>query len=333
MKFTETTYGKSFIANMAKGEPIADAMVDLVCIGYDLQNAINANEGNLDATEYYVEGGHKELVRHFPEEGVELVEKISKTFWSIVRGCGLYNDVIVFSNFLYPYCEESIGIPAEWNEEYTDPAALFGYVLRFVRDPDFVQASELAERLAFLTYRIGRVDIFNKAMDTESPKRIEKISSGIPEEYKVTLIVTGSKEFDDYEAFEDALWDILCEYIQSPDEIATRLRIFAGDCKGTDEMALRHAKEHHCEFKRFRANWEKYPEDAGSRRNKAMVNKATEGKGDVLCIGFVRDEVLKDNTKHSGTIDCVSRASREMDAFLYVIHDNGTLELLEDVEG
>jgi hypothetical protein len=74
------------------------------------------------------------------------------------------------------------------------------------------------------------------------------------------ILVTGSREFDDYDLLEYTL-DIL------PIDF-----IVVGDARGADHLTRQYAKEKHLECQVFYANWEEHGKAAGAVRNQHMLD-------------------------------------------------------------
>lgn len=78
----------------------------------------------------------------------------------------------------------------------------------------------------------------------------------------VSIIVAGSRGFNDYELLKKTLDSIL---------ISGKLcRIVSGTAQGADQLGERYAIERKQLIKRFPADWEKYGKRAGYIRNKEM---------------------------------------------------------------
>ena len=88
----------------------------------------------------------------------------------------------------------------------------------------------------------------------------------------IRLVIFGSRDFDDYE--------LLDEWVQSfigvhgtPDEIVS------GTARGADQLGELWARENGVPVKRFPAEWDKYGNSAGHRRNAVMAEYATHALG------------------------------------------------------
>lgn len=78
------------------------------------------------------------------------------------------------------------------------------------------------------------------------------------------LIISGSRHWDDYEAFKAALYSAQNEYFVTkvygrlPQELETSMtisRVYAGEATGVDAMADRWARENEIDFLRLHAKW------------------------------------------------------------------------------
>lgn len=77
------------------------------------------------------------------------------------------------------------------------------------------------------------------------------------------LAVVGGRGFDDWDKLEDTL-----NYMIPRLGVKT---IVSGGAKGADSLAERYAKENKIPFVVFRAEWDKYGNSAGFRRNEYIV--------------------------------------------------------------
>ena len=88
-----------------------------------------------------------------------------------------------------------------------------------------------------------------------------------------TLIVAGSRNFNDYERMCKEL-DKLC--------LTLECEIVTGGARGADSLAMRYAEEKGIPCKVFPAEWDAYGKAAGPIRNKAMAAYAKERDGFLL---------------------------------------------------
>jgi hypothetical protein len=83
------------------------------------------------------------------------------------------------------------------------------------------------------------------------------------ESSEMRLLITGGREFTDYEVIERALLDI----DQRPDVV------IHGDAAGADRVAGEVAEKHGLEVWKFPAQWSRYGKSAGPRRNAQMLRE------------------------------------------------------------
>ena len=88
------------------------------------------------------------------------------------------------------------------------------------------------------------------------------------------LVVAGGREFNDYALLEQELNYILKDY--QPEEI----EIVSGGARGADRLGEKFALENEYKLTRFPADWERWGNSAGYRRNSEM-SKYSDG-----CIAF-----------------------------------------------
>lgn len=101
------------------------------------------------------------------------------------------------------------------------------------------------------------------------------------------VIVTGSRDLDDYGHFAQAL------------ENTCPSMIVQGGCPtGADAMARRWAREHDVPCKTFAANWAEHGKAAGPRRNRRMLDAYPRA----IVLGFPRGG--------PGTRNCLEEARR-----------------------
>jgi len=100
-----------------------------------------------------------------------------------------------------------------------------------------------------------------------------------------TIIISGYRNFNDFDLFYNCIDNL-------PIEIG---RILAGDCRGTDSMAIKYARMVGVPWKKYKANWKLFGDVAGPIRNKEMLVD-----GNIL-IAF-------DHEKSNGTKDIIRQA-------------------------
>lgn len=90
----------------------------------------------------------------------------------------------------------------------------------------------------------------------------EKRNVGEP----ITIVICGSREFNDYQQFEQVLNGLLCGV-----NIA---RIITGGATGPDSMAVTYARKKGIKYDIMRADWSKHGRSAGPIRNTNMAKAA-----------------------------------------------------------
>ncbi|MBQ4637174.1 MAG: DUF2493 domain-containing protein [Clostridia bacterium] len=85
---------------------------------------------------------------------------------------------------------------------------------------------------------------------------------------KKRIIISGSREFNDYDLFSHVVDRCLLRIKQQYE-----LVILSGHCRGTDLMAERYAKENGIELEIYPADWS-LGKKAGPLRNKKMIELA-----------------------------------------------------------
>lgn len=108
------------------------------------------------------------------------------------------------------------------------------------------------------------------------------------------IMVTGSREFTDYEMMKDAM-----AFAVGQAEPGEQITLLSGAADGADKMAEKIAANYGCEIHRYPADWEnhdsecptwhaehspRYCRRAGYRRNAAMI-----AEGPDLVLGFFRE--------------------------------------------
>ncbi len=101
------------------------------------------------------------------------------------------------------------------------------------------------------------------------------------------ILITGSREFDDYEFMEKTL---------EPFEWECTM-VIHGAAPGADALASRWAYEHRKDVQPYGAKWRRYRSAAGGRRNSLMLDKHPNA----VVIGFPLPG-------SKGTWDCIHKA-------------------------
>lgn len=144
-----------------------------------------------------------------------------------------------------------------------------------------------------------KIKWFNKS-ELLKPIRNKNKAMNLP----VTVIITGGRDFDNYETFKEIL-----NYLFG----ALAVKLIAGACDqgkltytrpdgtnvfGADGLTERYAAEFGYPFKPYPADWKKYGRSAGPIRNSEMVKSGAE-----ICIGFW-------DGKSKGTKDMMTKADK-----------------------
>jgi hypothetical protein len=84
----------------------------------------------------------------------------------------------------------------------------------------------------------------------------------------IKVIVAGGRDFYDY----DLLQRKLIHWFRgmTPEDVV----IVSGGARGADKLGERFAEEHGCELKVFNADWDRWGDSAGYRRNVEMAEYA-----------------------------------------------------------
>ena len=81
------------------------------------------------------------------------------------------------------------------------------------------------------------------------------------------VCICGCRWFDDYDFFKEKCLFLLKNKIPN-------ITIISGGASGADKLAEQFAKDYDFELKIFNADWDRYGNSAGPRRNKEMVKIA-----------------------------------------------------------
>lgn len=100
------------------------------------------------------------------------------------------------------------------------------------------------------------------------------------------LAVIGSRGFTDY--------DLMCKTLDEYKKADPELEIVSGGARGADQLAAKYAKENNLMLIEFFADWEKYGNSAGYKRNKLLIDYAdqvvafwdSESKGTLISINL-----------------------------------------------
>lgn len=82
----------------------------------------------------------------------------------------------------------------------------------------------------------------------------------------VKIIIAGGRTFNDYNGLRRAC-DIVCREFDP-------IEIVSGTARGADQLGEKYAKDRGYGIKQFPADWDKYGNSAGYKRNKQMAGYA-----------------------------------------------------------
>lgn len=82
------------------------------------------------------------------------------------------------------------------------------------------------------------------------------------------LVISGYREFNDYNKFEEVLDNFI-------NENGNPELIIFGECRGTDKLAFQYVQKNKLPFKIYYADWKMHGLSAGPKRNNEMIKVAT----------------------------------------------------------
>jgi hypothetical protein len=88
------------------------------------------------------------------------------------------------------------------------------------------------------------------------------------------LAVIGSREYTNYETIQDNLDYLINALVKSNTVSYDKLLIVSGKARGIDRLALRYANEHNILDVNILADWDKYGNSAGMKRNPHIIKRA-----------------------------------------------------------
>ena len=137
---------------------------------------------------------------------------------------------------------------------------------------------------------------------------------------EMRVIITGGKEFNNYEVLATKCNEVLRNYNNG----ILPVRIVSGGARGTDTLGEVYAKEMGYELSVFPADWDKYGKPAGTLRNVQMAKFATEDENIGLLIAFW-------DTKSRGTSHML-RTARDygMNIEIKVYHESDIIPEVEE---
>ena len=102
----------------------------------------------------------------------------------------------------------------------------------------------------------------------------------------LSLIIAGTRTFNDYRFFRDRCNHLLKNYLKFDTgkyRYNPQIEIISGCAKGPDSMAIDYAIYNFIKYKEFKPDWDKYDKRAGVLRNIEMKDYAIRnGKGALL---------------------------------------------------
>ena len=99
---------------------------------------------------------------------------------------------------------------------------------------------------------------------------------------KLTVLVCGGRDFNDYELVSKSLQSTIREYyfeMFGVKPLVSDIFIIHGAAKGADSLAQTFCINNNVEYKAYPADWDKYGKSAGYKRNTQML---VEGKPDLV---------------------------------------------------
>lgn len=98
----------------------------------------------------------------------------------------------------------------------------------------------------------------------------------------MTVLINGSRGFDNYSLLEEKCYEILSPYLERGDKII----IVEGGASGADTLAGKFAKENGFELEIYWADWKNLGKKAGLLRNIEMVEGSRFGHKPDIFISF-----------------------------------------------
>jgi hypothetical protein len=115
---------------------------------------------------------------------------------------------------------------------------------------------------------------------------------------KLTVLVTGARDWAHPAIVEAVILGF--EQVHGP-----HLAVIVGDASGADSHARAACNVWRIPHRVFAADWPRFGNGAGPRRNRAMLDALEQASGDHMVVGF-----HSDLAKSKGTLDCVTEARR-----------------------
>ena len=83
----------------------------------------------------------------------------------------------------------------------------------------------------------------------------------------INVIIIGTNDFDDYDFFEEKLYEKLSKYFEEDYKIIIREQ----EANITDKFAVKFSKENGCELERYKIQWEELGKKAGFENFKKLL--------------------------------------------------------------
>lgn len=124
---------------------------------------------------------------------------------------------------------------------------------------------------------------------------------------ELRIIVTGSRDFKDYQLLSDTLMQYLADMddtdvVDNPSQV----KFISGTARGADVLGEQFAYTYEYDVIRFPADWDTYGKSAGYRRNAEMAKYASEAHGVLFAFWYGKSK----GTKHM--IDLANRHGLEV---------------------
>lgn len=117
---------------------------------------------------------------------------------------------------------------------------------------------------------------------------------------KIRIVIIGSKNFDDYNYFEEKLYKVLEKYFEENYQIIIREQ----EINTIDTFAIRFAKENNCDLERYKINWDKYGKSAAYENIKLLVfGKDVKSASDLLICFYKKIDKKADRDMTERIID------------------------------
>lgn len=98
---------------------------------------------------------------------------------------------------------------------------------------------------------------------------------------EVRILIIGTNDFDDYNFFEEKLYEKLKKYFEQDYKIIIREQ----EANTTDKFAVKFSKENGCELERYKIQWDILGKKAGFENLKKLLwGKNAEAGADMLLV-------------------------------------------------